>query len=67
MEPKDPLLLVNCAKTLMTLPAMVRNFNLGKQYLTTALKMAPNDKAVLEAVGKTIQMYQGIVRFVYFT
>ncbi|VVC40331.1 Hypothetical protein CINCED_3A024167 [Cinara cedri] len=60
MEPKDPLLLVNCAKTIMTLPFMVRDFNLGKQYLTKALNMAPNDKAVLEAVEKTIQIYQNI-------
>lgn len=62
MEPKDPILLVNCAKTIMTLPIMVRDFNLGKQYLTKALKMAPNDKAVFESVGRTIELYQEIVR-----
>lgn len=62
MDPKDPLLFVNCAKTIMTLPIMVRDFKLGKQYLTKALKMAPNDKAVFEAVEKTIVLYQEIVR-----
>lgn len=65
MEPKDPLLIVNCAKTIMTLPIMVRNFKLGKEYLKKALEMAPNDKAVFEAVEKTISLYQAIVSQIF--
>ncbi|VVC32848.1 Hypothetical protein CINCED_3A017811 [Cinara cedri] len=60
MEPKDPLLIVKCAKTIMTLPVMVRDFNLGKQYLTIALEMAPNDRAVFKAIERTIKQYQQI-------
>lgn len=65
MEPKDPLLIVKCARTLMTLPAMVRDFTLGKKYLTKALEMASNDTVVLKAVTNTIEAYKSIVRF-YF-
>lgn len=69
MEPKDPLIVVKCAKTLMTLPAMVRDFKLGKQYLTKALEMAPNDITVLKAVSNAVEAYKGLVRLhfvIYF-
>lgn len=66
MEPKDPHLVVNCAKTLMTLPAKVRDFNLGKEYLTKAFQMAPNDVTVLRAIKKTVQNYKETVKFNFF-
>ncbi|XP_027854457.1 uncharacterized protein LOC114133034 [Aphis gossypii] len=59
-DPKDPLLVVNCARILMTLPIMVRDFNLGKQYLTKAFEMAPNDPTVLRAIENTVQAYKDI-------
>ncbi|XP_026806570.1 uncharacterized protein LOC113549459 [Rhopalosiphum maidis] len=60
MEPKDPLLVVKCARTIMTLPIMVRDLNLGKQYLTKAYEMAPNDATVLKAIEKTVEVYKDI-------
>lgn len=60
MEPKDPHLVVKCAKIIMTLPFMVRDFNLGKQYLTKAYEMAPNDITVLKAIEKTVETYKDI-------
>jgi hypothetical protein len=60
LDPKDPHLVVKCAKTLMTLPIMVRDFNLGKQYLTKAFEMAPNDATVLQAIENTVQAYKNI-------
>jgi len=64
MDPKDPLLVIKCARTIMTLPVMVRDFNLGKQYLTKAFEMAPNDPTVLQAIESTIQAYKDIVRYI---
>ncbi|XP_001944436.2 uncharacterized protein LOC100160066 [Acyrthosiphon pisum] len=60
MDPKDPHLVVKCGRTLMTLPIMVRDFNLGKQYLTKAFDMAPNDVTVLKSIEKTIEVYKDI-------
>lgn len=60
MDPKDPHLIVKCARTLMTLPIIVRDFNLGKQYLAKAFEMAPNDATVLRAIESTIQSYKDI-------
>ncbi|XP_025197325.1 uncharacterized protein LOC112596062 [Melanaphis sacchari] len=60
MDPKDPLLVVKCAKVIMTLPTMVRDFNLAKQYLTKAFEMAPSDAAVLRAIENTVQAYKDI-------
>ncbi|CAI6352357.1 unnamed protein product [Macrosiphum euphorbiae] len=60
MDPKDPHLVVKCARTLMTLPIMVRDFNLGKQYLTKAFEMAPNDATVLQAIENTVQAYKDV-------
>lgn len=65
MEPEDPHLVVKCARTLMTLPIMVRDFNLGKQYLMKAFKMAPNDVTVLKAIENAIKAFKDIVRL-YF-
>jgi len=64
MDLKDPLLVVNCARILMTLPIMVCGFNLGKQYLTKAFEMAPNDPTVLRAIENTVQAYKDIVRYI---
>ena len=64
MDPKDPHLIVKCARTLMTLPIIVRDFNLGKQYLAKAFEMAPNDATVLRAIESTIQSYKDIVRYI---
>lgn len=61
MDPKDPLLIIKCARVLMTLPTMVRDFDLGKQYLSKAFEMAPNDVTVLKAIEKTIEAYKDIV------
>jgi len=47
----------------MTLPVMVRDFNLGKQYLTKAFDMAPDDAAVLKSIEKTIEAYKDIVSY----
>lgn len=62
MEPKDPHLVIKCARTLMTLPFMVRDFKRGKQYLEKALIMAPNDLSVSQAVKKAVKVYEDIVR-----
>lgn len=62
MKPKDPLIIVQCARTLITLPSMVRNFKLGKQYLKDAVEMAPNDSTVLHAVKKVIDIYNEMVK-----
>jgi len=48
----------------MTLPIIVRDFNLGKQYLTKAFEMAPNDSTVLYAIENTVQAYKNIVRYI---
>lgn len=61
MDPKDPHMVVKCAKIIMTLPRMVRDFKLGKQYLQSAVDMAPNDSTVLSAVAKAIDVYNKIV------
>lgn len=61
MEPKDPHLVIRCARTLMTLPLKVRDFKLGKQYLEKALDMAPNDPSVLKAVSKAAEVYKKTV------
>lgn len=61
MEPKDPLLIVGCARILMTLPIKARDFELGKKYLSKAIEMAPNDVAVLSSIEKTIAHYKQIV------
>lgn len=61
MEPKDPIIVVGCARVLMTLPIKVRDFDLGKKYLTKAIEMAPNDVAVISSVEKTIAHYKQIV------
>lgn len=54
MELKDPLLAVNCAKMLMTLPTIAHDFDLGWKLLTKGLQMAPNDLIVLKAVARVI-------------
>jgi len=64
MEPKDPHLVVKCARTIMTLPIMVRDFNSGKKYLAKAYEMAPNDATVLKAIEKTVEVYKDIVRYI---
>lgn len=66
MKPKDPLIIIQCARTLMTLPSMVRDLKLGKQYLKDALEMAPNDSSVLHAIKKAIDIYNGMVKL-YFS
>lgn len=66
MEPKDPHLVIKCAQTLMTLPFMVCDFNLGKQYLEKAVIMAPNDVSVLQAVKKAAKAYSETVRLYLF-
>lgn len=66
MEPKDPLIIVKCARTIMTLPTKVRDFNLGKQYLTKAFEMAPNDVTVLKAIEKAIEIHNEKVKL-YFS
>lgn len=65
MEPKDPLLVVKCAKTLMTLPSRVRDFNLGKQYLTKALNMAPNDVTVLKAIENAVEALKDVILYCF--
>jgi len=57
MDPKDPLLVVKCARILMTLPIMVLDFNLGKQCLIKAFEMASNDKTVLKAISEAVNAY----------
>lgn len=54
LEPKDPLLVVKCAKTLMT---MVGDFDLGIQYLKKAFQMSLNDVTGLKAIGKALEDY----------
>jgi len=57
IRPKDPHLVVKCAKTLMTLPPMDIDFNLGVQYLKKAFQISQNDGTVLTAIGKAIESY----------
>ncbi|XP_022166150.1 uncharacterized protein LOC111030787 [Myzus persicae] len=57
LEPKDPHLVIKCAKKLMTLPTMVRDFNLGIQYLKKAFQMSQNDVTVLKAIAKAVEAY----------
>lgn len=54
MEPKNPLIFVNCARILMTLPTISNDLNLVKQLLIKGLQIAPNDLTVLQAVVKVI-------------
>lgn len=63
MKPKDPLIIVQCARTLMTLPNTVRDIKLGKKYLKSAVEMAPNDSVVLDAVKKAINIYNEMVKY----
>lgn len=63
MGPKDPHIVINCARTLITLPFMVRDLHLGKEYLTKALNMAPNDASVLKAIEIVVEIYNKLVRF----
>lgn len=65
LEPKDPHLIVKCAKMLITLPFMVRDFKLGKQYLNKAVQMAPNDITVLNAVTETVELYKKMVNYIF--
>ncbi|XP_050434711.1 uncharacterized protein LOC126841936 [Adelges cooleyi] len=60
MDPEDPHLIVQCAKTLITLPYMVRDIQLGKEYLSRAIQMAPNDMTVLKAVTNVIEVSKDI-------
>lgn len=66
MEPKDPHIVIKCARTLMTLPAKVRDFKLGVQYLEKALRMAPNDPSVLRAVTRAAELFREAVRIYLF-
>lgn len=62
MKPKDPLLVVKCAKMLFTLPFLVRDSKLGIIYLKKAIKMAPTDPTVLHAVKIAFEAYKTIVK-----
>lgn len=62
MKPRDPLLVVKCAQTLMSLPYKVRDLKLAKKYLEIALEMAPNDSVVLNAVSRAAEIYNKNVR-----
>lgn len=63
--PKDPHLVVNYTKIIMTLPTMVGDANLGLQYLKTAFQTSQNDVTVLKAIGKTIEAYYNEVIVMY--
>lgn len=62
MEPKDPLIIVKCAKILISLPFMVRDSKMGIIYLKKAIKMAPTDATVLDAVKMAFEAYIRIVK-----
>lgn len=66
MKPKDPLMIVKCAQTLIHLPYVVRDLKLAKQYLEMALEMAPNDLSVLNAVSKATEICNKTVRFYHY-
>ncbi|KAF0762103.1 Uncharacterized protein FWK35_00006600 [Aphis craccivora] len=57
MDPKDPLLVVKCARILMTYPNMVRDFDLGKQCLMKASELALNDETILKAISEAEKAY----------
>ena len=63
--PEDPHLVIKCAKTLMTLPTMVRDFNLGIQYLKKAFQMSQNDVTVLKAIAKAVEAYYNAEIVIY--
>lgn len=54
MKPKNPLIIIACAKNLMTLPTIIHDSDLGKQLLIKGLQMAPKDLTVLKAVAQVI-------------
>lgn len=54
MNTRDPLILVNCARILMSLPAVAHDLNAGKELLIQVLQMTPNDLIVLKAVTQVI-------------
>ncbi|XP_050544978.1 uncharacterized protein LOC126907616 isoform X2 [Daktulosphaira vitifoliae] len=62
MKPEDPHIVVKCARTLMTLPTMVRDIPLGKEFLNEALQMAPNDISVIKAVTNAIEVSKDIIK-----
>ncbi|XP_026818295.1 uncharacterized protein LOC113557156 isoform X2 [Rhopalosiphum maidis] len=62
MDPKDPLLIVKCARILMTLPIMALDFNLGKQCLIKAFEMASNDETVLKAISEAVNAYYNNIK-----
>lgn len=57
MDPKDPLLVVKCARILMTYPNMVRDFDLVKQCLMKASELALNDETILKAISEAEKAY----------
>jgi len=65
MDPKDPHLVIKCARILITLPWTVRQLKLGKQYLRKAIDMALDDSSVIFAVTKTVDVYNEIVRLLF--
>lgn len=67
LKPKDPLLIAQCARALITLPARVRDLNLAKLYMKRAIEMAPNDTAVLNAVAKIADLYKEMVRLYFLS
>ncbi|VVC40332.1 Hypothetical protein CINCED_3A016949 [Cinara cedri] len=54
IEPKNPLMLVQCARTLINLPIIVNDLNLTKKLLIQGLQISPNDLIVLQAIVKVI-------------
>lgn len=59
MEPEDPHLVVNCAVSLMTLPFINQDIiHLVKQILSIAINIAPNDPSVIQAIKKSVEVYE---------
>lgn len=63
MEPDDPHLVVNCARSLITLPYLSQDdIHLFKEIISIAINMALNDSTVIEAIKRAINIYRAIVR-----
>lgn len=64
MDPRDPLLVVGCAKILIALPDMVQDFNWVKKYLDKALEMS-QDIIVLKTIGETVEAYYNEIVMIF--
>lgn len=67
MDTKDSLILINCTRILMNLPAVVHDLNSGKELLLKAVQLTPNDLTVLKAVTQVIILCKrNVIKVLFF-